>query len=425
MFFFEKKNQKTFTNLGGARSSAQPNDQKFFASFFQKRSPSFGHVLRFIGVFVMPALSRADTSVLGRWWWTVDRWTLFSILTLIGFGYVLVLAASPAVAERIHQSRDVFILKQVIFLALSGLMIVGVSLLSPRDVRRVAMVGCLIAMALTALTLVHGVEIKGARRWIALPGLSIQPSEFLKPCFAVVTAWLLTEARHTRGFPGMLLAFIAFGFILALLQSQPDIGMLSVITAVFFAQLFVGGLNMVLVGFGGIGLAGLAFAAYMLFPHVRSRVLRFMHPEQGDHYQVDTALQAFGNGGLLGRGPGEGRVKDLLPDAHADFVFAVAGEEFGLLVCLMILGVFAFIVMRGLLRLVQETDEFVILAASGLVTGFGLQAFVNMGSALHLIPTKGMTLPFISYGGSSALSVALGMGMLLALTRRRTHGDPS
>jgi cell division protein FtsW len=201
--------------------------------------------------------------------------------------------------------------------------------------------------------------------------------------------------------------------------------MLTVITAVFFAQLFVQGMNMGFVGIGAASMVGAAMGAYALFPHVRSRVTRFLHPEQGDHYQVDTALQAFGNGGLLGRGPGEGRVKDLLPDAHADFVYAVAGEEFGLVVCLIILGVFAFIVLRGLLRLVQETDEFVILAASGLVTGFGLQAFVNMASSLHLIPTKGMTLPFISYGGSSALSVALGMGMLLALTRRRTHGDPS
>ena len=372
----------------------------------------------------MASLSRADTSVLGRWWWTVDRWTLFSILGLIGFGYVLVLAASPAVAERIHQSRDVFILKQVIFLALAGAVIVGVSLLSPRNVRRVALAGCAIAVALTALTLVHGIEIKGARRWIALPGMSIQPSEFLKPCFAVVTAWLLTEARRTRGFPGTILAFALFGVILMLLKSQPDIGMLSVITAVFFAQLFVGGLNMALVGVAALGMVAAGFSAFALFPHVRSRVMRFLHPEQGDHYQVDTALQAFGNGGLLGRGPGEGRVKDLLPDAHADFVFAVAGEEFGLLICLMILGVFAFIVLRGLLRLVQEMDEFVILASAGLVTGFGLQAFVNMASALHLIPTKGMTLPFISYGGSSALSVALGMGMLLSLTRRRTHGDP-
>ena len=373
----------------------------------------------------MASLSRADQSVLGRWWWTVDRWTLFSIVTLIGFGYVLVLAASPAVAERIHQSRDVFIAKQVVFLALAGVTIVGVSLLSPRNIRRVALGGCIVAILLTALTLVHGIEIKGARRWIAIPGMSIQPSEFLKPCFAVVTAWLLTESRRTPGFPGMVLSFAVFGVILMLLKSQPDIGMLSVITAVFFAQLFVAGLNMAFVGVGALAMMGAAAGAFVFFPHVRSRVMRFVHPESGDHYQVDTALQAFGNGGLLGRGPGEGRVKDLLPDAHADFVFAVAGEEFGLLICLTILGVFAFVVLRGLLRLVQENDEFVILAAAGLVTGFGLQAFVNMASALHLIPTKGMTLPFISYGGSSAISVALGMGMLLALTRRRTHGDPS
>jgi cell division protein FtsW len=373
----------------------------------------------------MPALSRADTSVLGRWWWTVDRWTLFAVAALIGFGYVLVLAASPAVAERIHQSRDVFILKQVVFLALAGVLVVGVSLLSPRDIRRLALAGCIIAMMLTALTLVHGVEIKGARRWIALPGLSIQPSEFLKPCFAVVTAWLLAERRRTPGFPGTLAALGLFAAILLLLKSQPDIGMLTVITAVFFAQFFLDGLNLALVGVGAGGMVAAALGAYAVFPHVRSRVTRFLHPGQGDHYQVDTALQAFGNGGLLGRGPGEGRVKDLLPDAHADFVFAVAGEEFGLLVCLIILGVFAFVVMRGLLRLLDEGDEFVILAASGLVTGFGLQAFVNMASSLHLIPTKGMTLPFISYGGSSALSVALGMGMLLALTRRRTHGDPA
>jgi len=373
----------------------------------------------------MTTFSRADQSVLGRWWWTVDRWTLFCVVTLIGFGYVLVLAASPAVAERIHQSRDVFIAKQVVFLALAGAVIVGVSLLTPRNIRRLALVGCILAIGLTALTLVHGIEIKGARRWIALPGMSIQPSEFLKPCFAVVTAWLLTEGRRTTGFPGKFLAFGVFGVILLLLKSQPDIGMLSVLTAVFFAQMFIAGMNTAFIGAGALSMVGAAIGAYVFFPHVRSRVTRFVHPESGDHYQVDTALQAFGNGGLLGRGPGEGRVKDLLPDAHADFVFAVAGEEFGLLICLTILGVFAFIVLRGLLRLVQETDEFVILAASGLVTGFGLQAFVNMASALHLIPTKGMTLPFISYGGSSALSVALGIGMLLALTRRRTHGDPS
>jgi cell division protein FtsW len=372
----------------------------------------------------MPVLSRADDSVLGRWWWTVDRWTLFAIATLIGFGYIMMLAASPAVAERIGQSRDLFLLKQVFFLALAGGIVVGVSLLSPRDIRRLALAGCAAALLLTAATLVMGVEIKGARRWIALPGMSVQPSEFLKPCFAVVAAWLLSETRRTPRFPGFWAAIGIFLLIALLLKSQPDIGMLAVVTAVFFAQLYVNGLNLFLVGIGLAGFCGAGVGAYMLFPHVRSRVTRFLDPAAGDSYQVTTSLEAFGNGGLLGRGPGEGHVKDVLPDAHADFVYAVAGEEFGMLICLVIAMVFAFIVLRGLLRLLREQDLFVVLASTGLVTGFGLQAFVNMASSLHLIPTKGMTLPFISYGGSSVMAVALGMGMLLALTRRRHHRDP-
>ncbi len=371
----------------------------------------------------MPVLSRADTSILGRWWWTVDRWTLFAVTSLIGFGYIMMLAASPAVAERIHQSRDIFIAKQVVFLALAGMVVVGVSLLSPRGVRRLALLGCVGAILFTALTLVHGVEIKGARRWIALPGMSLQPSEFLKPCFAVVTAWLLSEGARSRRFPGRVVACGVFVLIALLLKSQPDMGMLAVVGAVFFVQLFVGGLNIFLVG-GAMGLIGAgAVGAYTFFPHVRSRVTRFLDPSSGDSYQVNTALEAFGNGGLLGRGPGEGRVKDVLPDAHADFVFAVMGEEFGLVICLLVLGIFGFIVLRGLLRLLAEQDLFIVLAATGLVTSFGLQSFVNMASSLHLIPTKGMTLPFVSYGGSSVLAVALGIGMLLALTRRRTRGE--
>jgi cell division protein FtsW len=371
----------------------------------------------------MPALSRADTSVLGRWWWTVDRWTLLAVGVLIGCGYVMMLAASPAVAERIGQARSVFILKQVIFLGLAGLIVVAVSLLTPRGVRRVALVGCVIALGLTALTLVAGVQIKGAQRWIALPGFSLQPSEFLKPCFAVVAAWLIAEGKRNRRFPGAMIACAVFAVILLLLKSQPDIGMLAVITGVFFIQLFVGGLNIVVTGVlaGLIGASGVA--AYALFAHVRARVDGFLHPAAGNNYQVNRALEAFGAGGLLGRGPGEGHVKDVLPDAHADFVFAVAGEEFGMIVCLLILGVFAFIVLRGLLRLLAESDMYVVLAASGLVASFGLQAFVNMASTLQLIPTKGMTLPFISYGGSSALAVAFGVGLLLALTRRRPAGE--
>src|SRR6516165_8781572 len=254
----------------------------------------------------MPVLSRADNSVLGRWWWTVDRWTLGAIGTLIGFGYVMMLAASPAVAERLGSSRDMFILKQIFFLAAAGAIAVAVSLLPPRSVRRLAIIGCIVALALTAATMAVGIEVKGARRWISLPGLTVQPSEFLKPCFAIVAAWLIAEGRRMRRFPGKLLALVIFLAIALLLKSQPDVGMLAVITAVFFAQLYIEGLNLFLVAillitaaFGGVG-------AYMFFPHVQRRVEAFLHPGNGigTDYQPRTALEACGNGGLLGRGPG-------------------------------------------------------------------------------------------------------------------------
>ena len=367
------------------------------------------------------AISRADTSTLGRWWWTIDRWTVAALLVLVGFGYVMVLAASPAVAERIGaSSRNMFFLRQVVYLAMATGLMISVSMLSIRQVRLLAWLGLAGAMAMVAATLVMGVEIKGARRWLSVPGLgSLQPSEFLKPCFAVVTAWLIAEGKVNRRHGATALAIVLFFGIAALMKGQPDIGMLLVIAAVFFAQFFVAGLNAFVVGtIGAIGVAGAALA-YTLFPHVQSRVHRFLDPASGDNFQVTVALEAFGHGGLLGRGPGEGRVKNVLPDAHADFVFAVAGEEFGLVVCLLILAIFAFVVVRGLIRLIGETDLFIVLASAGLLTQFGLQAFVNMASTLHLIPTKGMTLPFVSYGGSSVLAIALGMGMLLALTRRR------
>ncbi|MFP2873375.1 FtsW/RodA/SpoVE family cell cycle protein [Acetobacter tropicalis] len=367
----------------------------------------------------MPGYSRSDDSALGRWWRNVDRTTLICAFILIGFGYILMMAASPAVAVRIGASRNMFIFKQMMFLAIAGVIVTGVSTLSRKAVLRLSLLGGALMLGATALTLVHGIEIKGARRWIALPLMSLQPSEFLKPCFAVVTGWLLTQRRLSKYFPGMLIAFALFGVILMLLKSQPDIGMLTVITTVFMTQLFVDGLSLVLVGVGVACMIGAGISAFFLFPHVRSRVERFMHPGVGDHYQIDTALRAFGNGGLTGRGPGEGRVKDLLPDAHADFVFAVAGEEYGMIVCMLIILVFGVIVVRTLLRLIREDDPFMVISVTGLVTGFGLQAFVNMASTLHLIPTKGMTLPFISYGGSSAMSIALAVGMVLALTRHQ------
>jgi cell division protein FtsW len=371
------------------------------------------------------AISRTDTSTLGRWWWSVDRWTLAALLALVGIGYVMMLSASPAVAERIGaSSRHMFLARQVLYSGLAVVVMVVVSLFTPRWVLRFALLGTLGALALTALTLVAGTEIKGARRWLSVPGMSLQPSEFLKPCLAVVCGWLIAEGKREGRFPGLILGFALVGGVAFLLKQQPDIGMLAVIVAVFLAQVFVSGINLMWVVMGGAGVAGLAVLAFTLHGHVRSRVQRFLDPESGDNFQIRMSLEAFGNGGLFGRGPGEGRVKDVLPDAHADFVFPVAAEEFGLLTCLVILAIFAFVVIRGLVRLMDERDLFVSLAATGLLVQFGLQAFINMASSLHLIPTKGMTLPFVSYGGSSVLALAIGMGFLLALTRRRAPRGP-
>ncbi|MGH7072059.1 MAG: FtsW/RodA/SpoVE family cell cycle protein, partial [Acetobacteraceae bacterium] len=347
----------------------------------------------------MPALSRADHSQLGRWWWSVDRWTLFAVTTLLGFGYLMVLSASPSVAVRIGDPRDLLIIKQIIFLALAGIEIIIVSLLSPREIRRFAFAGLFITLLLTFLTLVHGVEIKGARRWIDLFGVSLQPSEFLKVCFIIVNAWLLAEQRRRPQLHGTLIGLGLFTIVILMLKAQPDVGMMALIGAIFLAQLFLNGLNLAWVGLGGALFCAGGVGSYIVFQHVRERVHDFLHPNTVGAYQVHVALEAFGNGGLLGTGPGEGRIKDILPDAHADFVFAVVGEEFGLIVSLLVIAIFAFIVLRGLIRLLDEHDLFTLLAAGGLLMSFGLEAFINMATSLSLIPAKGMTLPFISYGG--------------------------
>jgi len=370
----------------------------------------------------MTTFARTDRSLVAQWWWTVDRWSIFAVLALIAFGSLLVMAASPAVAERIGTDGLHFVRRYFAVLPAALTLIFGISLLSPRAVRLIAILGLIVALPLLAYTLVGGVEIKGARRWIELPGLSIQPSEFVKPCFTVVSAWLFAQCKTRPGFPGQAIAIVLYVTVVTLLIRQPDLGMAAVVSVVWFAQFFLAGLPLIWVVMlllsGAAGLVG----AYQMLPHVASRVDRFIDPASGDSYQVDRSMDAFMNGGWWGRGPGEGTVKLTLPDAHADFVFAVAGEELGLIVCLVIVALFAFIVLRGFSRMLQEGNLYVVLAASGLLVEFGLQAIINMASSLHLMPTKGMTLPFISYGGSSLLALGLGTGMMLALTRRR-FGD--
>jgi len=365
----------------------------------------------------MMSFSREDRSVIGRWWWTVDRWTLAALILLAATGAVLTMAASPGAAARIGLDPFHFVRNQFVFFAPAMIVMIGVSLLSPTGIRRLAVIGFGAGLLLMAITLFAGVEVKGASRWLSLGGFTIQPSEFLKPCFAVVIAWMFSSARAEPGFPGRSIACVLFVLVAGLLIMQPDFGMTITVTAVWFVQFFLAGLPMLWVAGALIGGLGLIIAAYAALPHVASRIDRFINPATGDTYQVDTSLRAFETGGLFGIGPGEGRVKELLPDSHTDFIFAVAGEEFGILACLLVVGLFAFIVLRGFSRVLREANLFILLAVAGLLTQFGLQAIINMGVAVRLLPAKGMTLPFVSYGGSSLLATAIGMGMVLALTR--------
>ena len=365
------------------------------------------------------SFARTDTSVLGRWWWTIDRWILVALGALIGIGIILTFAASPPSAGRIGLDSYHFVKQQMFYVPMGVLIVLSVSLLSPRGIKRIAIPLFFIALILTALTLVAGAEYKGARRWLSLAGMSVQPSELLKPTFAVFAAWLFSLQRLQPRFPGNAIAIVSYVAVAGLLILQPDLGMTGVITAVWFTQFFVSGLRIYWIALiGAAGIAGLV-GAYVALPHVTVRINSFLDPASGDTYQVDRSLEAFMNGGFFGRGPGEGTVKASLPDAHSDFIFAVAGEEFGMVTCLAIIVLYGFIVLRGFARVLEVDNLFVLLAAVGLATGFGLQAFVNMASTLSMIPTKGMTLPFISYGGSSLMALAFGMGMLLALTRRR------
>lgn len=371
----------------------------------------------------MSAIARTDTSVFGKWWWTVDRWTLGALFLLVLIGALLILAASPAVAERIGLNAYHFVQRQFVIMPVALALMVAVSLLSPLQVRRLSVLGFAATVVLLLLVPLVGAEIKGATRWISLAGFSLQPSEFAKPFFAVVTAWMFAEWRRDEAFPGHLVAIGLYLMTAALLLSQPDLGMTVVVSAIWFGQFFLAGLPMILVvGFIAAGVFGL-IGAYFLFPHVSSRIDRFLDPSAGDSYQVDRSLEAFMNGGLLGTGPGEGTVKAYLPDAHADFIFSVAGEEFGGIACLVIIALYAFVVLRGYARLLGEQSLFVLLAGTGLLTQFALQALIHMASSVHLMPAKGMTLPFVSYGGSSLLALGLGMGMALALTRKRFGGE--
>ncbi|MCR5225538.1 MAG: putative lipid II flippase FtsW [Alphaproteobacteria bacterium] len=371
----------------------------------------------------MVSFSRADNGTFSQWWWTVDRALLFAFIVMIAFGILMAMAATPMVADRIGIEKFYFLKRHLLYIIPSLLVIFAVSTLTQSNLKKFALVLFGISVFLSFLTIFFGAEIKGARRWISFCGFSVQPSEFAKPALAVITAWMFAEQQKYSEFRGKYIAAFFLLIFDGILVLQPDIGMAVVTTAVWFGQLFLNGLPVIFVIVAVVaGISGLLLA-YMFLPHVTARMDKFLDPAVGDHYQINRSLEAFTNGGLFGVGPGEGIVKKHLPDAHADFVFAVLGEEFGFFVCAIVVALIAFVVIYGMLKLLKEHNLFKIIASAGLLAQFGLQSFINMASALCIIPTKGMTLPFISYGGSSMIAISVAVGMILALSKKKMVND--
>jgi cell division protein FtsW len=369
--------------------------------------------------------SRAQPTQLSEWWRTVDRLTLAALGALMLGGIVLCLAASPPVAARLGLDPFHFVNRQVFFLVPAAAVLVATSFVPPREIRQLALIVFLVSLMLVAATPYFGAEIKGARRWLVILGVNVQPSEFLKPAFVILIAWLFGESGKRPEMPANTIALVLLVVVIGLLVLQPDFGQTMLITLVWGALFYMAGMRLIwMVGLGATAAIGLT-AAFYTVPHVAQRINRFLDPSSGDTFNIDIATESFVRGGWFGRGPGEGTIKRILPEGHTDFVFAVAAEEFGVVLCLSLVALFAFIVIRALIKAMRNSDPFIRFAAAGLAILFGLQSTINMAVNLHLMPAKGMTLPFVSYGGSSLISLAYGMGMLIALTRERPRGHLS
>jgi len=363
-------------------------------------------------------VSRAERGALADWFWTIDRFFLAAFILLMGLGFMLSFAASPPVAERLGLDSFHFVKRHAMFLLPAIAVMFGISFMSPRQVRRAAMILLVISLAAMVLALFFGVEVKGSRRWISIGSFSIQPSEFMKPAFVIICAWLFAEHARQPEIPGNLFAIILFGIVAALLVAQPDLGQTILTAAVWGGMFFMAGMPWLwIIVLGGAAVGGL-LTAYTFLPHVAGRIDKFMTGE-GDTFQMDTAREAIIRGDWFGQGPGEGTVKRIIPDSHTDFIFSVAAEEFGILFCMVIVMIFAFVVMRGLNHAFKERNDFTRFAVAGLVLQLGTQSMINIGVNLELLPAKGMTLPLISYGGSSMIAICVTAGFILALTRHR------
>ncbi|HVY52776.1 MAG TPA: putative peptidoglycan glycosyltransferase FtsW [Devosia sp.] len=364
--------------------------------------------------------ARDRKTPIAEWWWTIDKQLLSALILLMAVGMVLSFAASPPVAERLGLSPWHFIIRHAVFDALALPVLIATSFLSHRQARFAALGVLCVSIVLLWLTLKLGVEVKGAKRWVSFAGQTIQPSEFVKPAYAVIAAWLFSESMQQRGVLPRSIATILLASVVAGLLLQPDIGQTALMLATWAALLFLSGISwFLIIGLFGLGVGGL-FGAYYVFPHFAKRVDAFINPEGGGNtYQVDKALNSLLEGGWFGRGPGESLAKKVIPDAHADYVFSAAAGEFGILFCLCLVALIVFIVLRALSGAQRQQTLYARLAVSTLAIQFGLQCAINLAVNLNLIPPKGMTLPFVSYGGTSMIAIAFGMGLMLALTRKR------
>ncbi len=350
-----------------------------------------------------------------------DRLLLLSTLVLVAFGLLMVYSASSVMALKRYGDSAYFLKRQAIWAGGGLIAMYAAWRMDYRKFKYASLPALAVMFILLLLVLVPGIgaEINGAKRWIRLAGLSFQPSEFAKPAFVVLSAWLFAESETRTDMPAVPLSILMAVLFAGLLLSEPDVGQTLLITMVWATLFFLSGQPLLGAGIiAACGALGFAFA-YSTFEHVRYRVDKFLAPTPGDYSQLDRAIKSFSEGGFLGRGPGEGTIKTVLPDAHTDFIFAVVAEEYGVVACLVLLGLFAFVVMRSLVKAAQEPDAATRLSIQGLALVFGLQALINMGVNVGLLPAKGITLPFVSAGGSSMLAVSITLGMLLALTRRR------
>ncbi|ADR52419.1 cell division protein FtsW peptidoglycan synthesis [Candidatus Liberibacter solanacearum CLso-ZC1] len=363
-------------------------------------------------------VKRSERGILSEWFWIVDWFSLVAFLLLLGLGLMLSFAASPAVAEKLGLGSFYFVKRHALFLVPSIITMISFSFFSPQKVKNTAFILLLVALIAMVLTLFWGMEIKGAKRWLYIAGTSIQPSELMKPSFIIVCAWFFAEQMCHPEIPGNIFSLILFGIVISLLIAQPDFGQSVLVFSIWACMFFITGISWLwIIVFAFVG-AIILFMAYQTMPHVSIRINHFM-TGIGDSFQSDSSRDAIINGGWFGKGPGEGVIKRIIPDSHTDFVFSVAAEEFGILFCIVILCIFAFVVIRAFLYSLTESDDFIRISIFGLALQIALQAFINIGVNLHLLPTKGMTMPAISYGGSSILGMCVTMGYLLALMCRR------